>query len=334
MENIHHFSPLWERLELIFKPEQAIEELRIKSLQAFLHNHRSEAAKPLNLNQVVLECTCIIQQLLENNNDENEILQRLHNSGQGDPLAIVKKALVLWYAGSCPIFSRDPHQGLPPDSELEDDSGAPILTWSRRFFHEQHAIGNLGLMAMLMTSETWLSPKHEKLKAASLISTASATILFASYLICTEAMHRPWAHDVSSAQSSEAMALFIRSSWQVARENSEIFDSPPGREFGATLKEVKLSDDGKRFLTKIGHESWHEAPYWHPCRRVPGSSWNKYLRNFACPLFPTHLTTNYIHISLPTTMFSLVQPWEAYYAELRIRFDQVRHFQGNLLMVS
>ncbi|KAG5996501.1 hypothetical protein E4U54_002555 [Claviceps lovelessii] len=245
MESLYHFSPLWERPEFVSKPEQAIEELRIKSLEAFLHRNHSEAAKPLTLNDVVLECTSVIQQLLKNHSDGNEIIQRLRNHDQDDPMAVVKSALVLWYAASSPIFSRGSQQGLFADSGLQNDDGVPTLAWSRRFFYEQHAIGNLGLMSMLMTSEAWLSPKHEKLKSASLISTASTTILFASYLICTEVVYRPWVKDVSSAQNFEAMALFIRSSWQVARQNFDIFDSPPGREFGATSKEVKLSDDGK-----------------------------------------------------------------------------------------
>nr|BAD72607.1 MAT1-1-2 [Ephelis japonica] len=328
MENIYHFTPLWHRIDLICKPDRALEAIRIKSLQTFLDKYRIEVSRPLSLDGMffVSECIWIIQQLLEDHTDDNEILRRLRELEQNDSLKTVRNSLNLWYDASCPIFSRDPHQGLPPDTELEDESGASILTWSRRFFHQQHAIGNLGFMAMLMTSEVWVLPRNGKLKAASLISAATTTILFASYLIYTDAVQHECACtlDATSAQSFEAMTLFIRSSWQVARTNSNIFDSPPGREFGATLSEVRLSNDGKRFLTRVGHKSWCEAPYWHPCRRVPGSVWNKYLKNLARPIFPIQFrANNKLHISLPNTIFSLIQLWETYYHELRDRFDQV-----------
>lgn len=60
MESLYHFSPLWERPEFVSKPEQAIEELRIKSLEAFLHRNHSEAAKPLTLNGTFLFSTKLI----------------------------------------------------------------------------------------------------------------------------------------------------------------------------------------------------------------------------------------------------------------------------------
>lgn len=228
---------------------------------------------------------------------------------------------MLWQAASSPILSRQSHQAVGSDL---DESRAPTLAWSRRLSYEQHAISNLGLIAMLMTSETWLSPKHEKLKVASLISAASTTIMFASYLLCHVVADKTWAKGISSAQGSEAMTLFIRSSWQIVRENSDMFDSPPGSEFGATLREIRLSNDGRRFLAKDGHDTWREAPYWHPCRRTPGSCWNIFLRNTFRPVFPTESTgSKKICISLPSTMFSLIRPWETYYSELRNRYDQV-----------
>lgn len=44
-----YFSPLWERHELFLKPEQAIDELRVRSLEAFLRKKRSETSKLLSL---------------------------------------------------------------------------------------------------------------------------------------------------------------------------------------------------------------------------------------------------------------------------------------------
>nr|ALI93546.1 MAT1-1-2 [Hypocrella siamensis] len=280
----------------------------------------------------------IIKQLLKDLSD-NKILQKLRADQHGQHAgahSIVKCALMLWYIASVPIISRDSHQGLPPDSTIGvDEHGANLLTWSRRFSHKKHAVGNLGIMAMLMTTESWLRPKHPNLKAASLVSNATTTLLLASYLIHPVAMENPWAFGMSSAQFTDALHQFIRTSWHIARENYSAFDCPPGCEFGATLNEVKLADDGKRLLTRIGRDSWQEAPHWHPCRRVPGSSWNKYLKNWSQPMFSSKPITNRkVVITLPSTMLDLARPWEIYYTDLRARFDSVSSMIFELLLLA
>lgn len=124
-----------------------------------------------------------------------------------NPLDIVKASLTMWYRSSVPIFTRDPLEGLPADS---DNTAA--IPWSRAYSNEQHVIGNLGLMAMLMTSENWLPPKHPNLKAASLVSSAVTTVLVATYLICPQTTRCPSAFTTSAAQNDEALTLFIRAS--------------------------------------------------------------------------------------------------------------------------
>nr|AKE48502.1 MAT1-1-2 [Ustilaginoidea virens]AKE48506.1 MAT1-1-2 [Ustilaginoidea virens] len=321
MDSIYHFAPLWERPELVSLPREALDDIRLRSTELFLKKHHPEAPKFLSLNQ-----------LFDSSSTENEILQRLrHPDSAQDVYAIdvVKSSLVAWYNTSVPIFSRDPHQGLPPDSVINFDSnGTQLLTWSRRFSHEQNKISNLGLMAMLFTTENWLPPQDPNLRTASLISSVTTTILFASYLISSEGLQNLRFHKVSAAECDEAISLFIRASWQVAREGSSKFNGPPGDEFGTSLNEIKLNSNGKRLLTKIGHQQWHVAPYWHPCRRVPGSSWNKHIRNFNRPIFHAEpSSSNAVFISLPNTMLALTQPWETYYSELRSRFDRTGRFR-------
>lgn len=49
MESICHFSPLWQRPELLAGPQKAIGEVRLNSLRIFLNKYRSEVVKSLNL---------------------------------------------------------------------------------------------------------------------------------------------------------------------------------------------------------------------------------------------------------------------------------------------
>lgn len=277
--------------------------------------------------EVSHECLSIIRQLLRAP-DDNQILWRLQHSnfGQaGDELAVVNSALVSWYTASVSIPLRDPQQGMPPGSNIEvDDNGTLLLTWSRRYSHEKHALGSLGIMAMMMNSETWLPPKHPNLKAAALVSGLTTTILLATYLIHPAYTQNACVLPSRSTQNDDALLLFIRISWYISRTRFSDFVCAPGADFGANLNEVKLGNDGRRLLTKIGRDHWHEAPHWHPCRKVPGSAWNKYLKNMNRPVFPTdEADSNEVAINLPSTMLDLAHTWETYYSELRARFDRV-----------
>ncbi|KID70246.1 mat1-1-2, partial [Metarhizium hybridum] len=321
MESICQFSPLWRRSELVSKPQKAIEELRLQSLKLFLNRHRSQEVRNLTLNGTPFQSP----------SHDNEILQRIRDISmvlRTSPIGIVEATLRVWYASSVPVFTRDPQDGLPLDSAMRDTrNDVSTLTWSRSYSTEQHEVGNLGLMAMLMTSENWLPPKHPNLKAASLVSSAVTTMLFASYLICPQLLRSPGSLSTTTGQTDEALALFIKASYQVACENFDKFDSPPGSEFGATPDEMKLSHNGNRFLTKIGCNTWSEPAYWHPCRKVPGSNWNKFIRNSSRPIFPTTSPLrNELVVVLPSTLFGLAQPWAVYYNTLRVRFSLVSSF--------
>ncbi|KJK75531.1 hypothetical protein H634G_08895 [Metarhizium anisopliae BRIP 53293] len=216
MESICQFSPLWRRSELVSKPQKAIEELRLQSLKLFLNRHRSQEVRNLTLNEILRECHSMFQQLLSDAAHDNEILQRIRDISmvlRTSPIGIVEATLRVWYASSVPVFTRDPQDGLPLDSAMRDTrNGVSTLTWSRSYSTEQHEVGNLGLMAMLMTSENWLPPKHPNLKAASLVSSAVTTILFASYLICPQLLRSPGSLSATTGQTDEALALFIKAS--------------------------------------------------------------------------------------------------------------------------
>ncbi|TWU74668.1 hypothetical protein ED733_003778 [Metarhizium rileyi] len=118
MDNICQFSPLWQKPELVSKPQKDIESIRLKSLQLFLNKHRSQLVTSLGLDQILLECRSTIEQLLLDTTQENEILRRIRGIGvmmRTSPLEIVEASLTAWYASSVPAFTRDARDILLPD---------------------------------------------------------------------------------------------------------------------------------------------------------------------------------------------------------------------------
>lgn len=236
----------------------------------------------------------------------------------------MKEAILKWYKSAVPVTARDPQQGLPPDAEIEIGPET-ILRWNRRYSAETHAIGNSGLIAMMLASKAWYLPLNDELRRASLVSNATASILFATYLISssTDLTHTTIFTN-STTPNNESMKLFLKTMWHIAREGSLQFDIPPAAEYGASQEEVKLSHDGKRLLSKVGQENWSETSLWHPCRRIPGSQWNKFIRNKHEKLFSSpRAGRTQLALQLPSSSISLAEPWEIYYSELRSRFDQV-----------
>lgn len=272
----------------------------------------------------------VIESLLWNPRDENDIIDRIVAFGVEkniDPVLVVKETIALWYISAVPVPTRDPHQGLPPDTEIERENGATILRWNRQYAAQKHEIANLGLIAMLLASETWARPESPNLQFGTLVANAATTILFGAFMIIPRITAiEPSSLLVAVLKDSEAMQLYLSTSWQLARNGTSKFTSSPSAEFGATTSELKIDHTGRRLLTKIGQEHWSEATVWHPGRKTPGSPWNKFMRNINQPYFPRQKTKSSLHYRIPSSCLSLMEPWQIYYSELRSKFDQVRYF--------
>lgn len=267
---------------------------------------------------------------------DNPIIARLRTIAvqtKHEPIIAVKGAMALWYTSSVSIFGRDIHQGVSSEEEITTiEDGTIIATWNREYAAERHYAGNLGLMAMLLTTEIWLQPKDPKLQVASLISCATTTMLFAAYMISSRMpAYETWNFALSACPNNEGIKLFLRSAWRLAQRSVDDGGAPPGLDFGTYLNEIKLSRDGKGLLSKVGRANWSRAPFWHPCRKVPGSQWNKWIKNLCRPIFPKlpHDNSKDVHIvfRLPSSAILLTSMVGEYYSTLRTRFDQVNHFQ-------
>jgi hypothetical protein len=262
----------------------------------------------------------------------NPIIARLRTIAvqtEHEPMIAIKGAMALWYTSSVSIFERDIHQGVSSEEEIMTiEDGTIVATWNREYAAERHYAGNLGLMAMLLTTETWLPPKDSKLQVASLVSCAATTVLFAAYMISSRMpTYESWNFALPACPNNEGIRLFLRSAWRLAQQTVDDGHISPGIDFGARVDEIRLSKDGKDLLSKVGRGDWGRASFWHPGRKVPGSPWNKWIKNICRPIFPKSPYDNLrdIHIvfRLPSSAILLTSVFGEYYSALRTKFDQV-----------
>lgn len=350
MENICSFEPMWKDWEADV-PQKDITRIRLKCLQLFLRGNRLlDTQQPPSLDckyfnhyvgpkanmddsDIVAASLEIMNHLLCFWKGDNSIIARLRTIAvqtKNEPIIAVQGAMALWYTSSVSIFERDIHQGVSSEEEITTiEDGTIIATWNREYATERHYAGNLGLMAMLLTTEVWLPPKDSKLQVASLVSCAATTMLFAAYMISSRMpTYESWSFALSACPNNEGVRLFLRSAWRLAQKSADEGGALPGADFGAHVDEIRLSRNGKDLLSKVGRADWGRAPFWHPCRKIPGSHWNKWIKNLCRPIFPKspcdQIRDIRIIFRLPSSAVLLTSVFGEYYSTLRTRFDQVK----------
>ncbi|KAJ2978389.1 hypothetical protein NQ176_g3841 [Zarea fungicola] len=325
MDSIFSFGPLWSQDECITDTTSATEHIKSIALRICLERNRLGSEESPGLDDLLDDVLHAIESLLWNEQNNNIIIDRIiafSAEEDIDPVLLVKEAIALWYISAVPISVRDPHQGFKPDAEVEIEDGHTIIRWNRQYAAKQHELANLGLIAMLLTSETWSRPEHPSLRFGTLVANAVTTILLGTFIILPKIENIKSTNLlVSSLKQNEAMRLYLRTSWQLAQKGTTKYASSPSAEFGANDSELKIDYNGRRLLTKIGRETWKVASEWHPCRKTPGSPWNKFMKNKKQPYFPKKAKKTSLQYQIPSSCLSLAAPWENYYSELRTRFD-------------
>ncbi|PKK45562.1 hypothetical protein CI102_9515 [Trichoderma harzianum] len=339
MENICSFEPMWKDFEADV-PQKDITRIRIKSVEVFLRENKFlDTEQPPSLEYIIAASLEIVNHLLCFWQGDNPIIAKIRTIAaqtKSEPIIAVQGAIALWYTSCVSIFVRDIHQGVSSEEEITTfEDGTIIATWNREYAAECHYAGNLGLMAMLLTTETWLPPSDHKLQVASLVSCAATTILFATYMISSRMpAYHSWSFALSVCPNNEGVALFLRSAWRLAQRNVDKGGVLPGTDFGAHIDEIRLSRNGKILLSKVGRADWARAPFWHPCKKIPGSHWNKWIKNSCRPVFPksTHKSKQDICIvfRLPSSAALLTAVFGEYYSNLRTRFDQANRRRSRL----
>ncbi|KAL7938282.1 MAT1-1-2 [Trichoderma chlorosporum] len=339
MENICSFEPMWKDFEADV-PQEDITRIRLKALEVFLlENKFLDTKESPSLDYIMAASLEIMNHLLCFWKGDNPIIARIRTVAvqrSSEPIIAVQGAIALWYTSCMPIFERDIHQGVSSEEEITTfEDGTIIATWNREYAAECHYAGNLGLMAMLLTTEVWLPPKNSKLQIASLISCATTTMLFAAYMISSRMpSYSSWSVALSTCPNNEGLRMFLRSAWRLSQKSVDRWGALPGGDFGAHIDEMRISCDGKTLLSKVGRADWARAPFWHPCKKIPGSHWNKWIKNLCRPIFPTSpcdkMQNICIIFRLPSSAALLTAGFGEYYSALRTRFDQKSRSRSRL----
>ncbi|KAL6880924.1 MAT1-1-2 [Trichoderma novae-zelandiae] len=339
MENICSFEPLWKDFESD-APKNDIANIRLEAVKIFLRENESlDIQQSPSMDYIVTESLKVMKHLLSFWKGYNPIIARLRTVAvqtEAEPIIAVKGAIALWYTSSVSILKRDIHQGVSSEEEIATfEDGTVVATWNRDFAAEKHYVGNLGLMAMLLTTEVWLPPNDSKLQVASLVSCGATTMLFAAYMISSRMpTYNAWRPALSACPGNAGIKLFLQSAWRLAQKTVDEAGAPPGADFGAHVDEIRLCRNGKGLLSKVGRADWGRTPFWHPCRKIPGSHWNKWIKNTCRPIFPKSLGDKSrdirIVFRLPSSAAILTSVFGDYYSTLRTRFDQTNRPRSQL----
>lgn len=255
MENICSFEPMWKDFEADV-PQKDIARIRLKSLEIFLRENKFlDTEQPPSLEYIAAASLEIMNHLLCFWQGDNPIIAKIRTIAvqtNSEPIIAVHGAIALWYTSCMSIFVRDIHQGVSSEEEITTfEDGTIIATWNREYAAECHYAGNLGLMAMLLTTEMWLPPTDHKLQVASLISSAATTMLFAAYMISSRMpAYHFWSCALNACPNNEGIALFLRSAWRLAQRSVDKEGFLPGADFGAHIDEIRLSRNGNG-LSKV-----------------------------------------------------------------------------------
>lgn len=191
--------------------------------------------------------------------------------------------------------------------------------------------GNLGLLAMLLTMQNWNTEEgcdNLKLRDAVFVANTVTTVVCGAYLIYRgfgPALGKSWDRSVTFAPPSVSIWVFLKSAWQVARTHGKWADCGPGGRFGANSEEMRMRRDGRRILVQIGRLDWEYPAYWHPGKQVPGSAWNKFLKNKNQPVFTKANEPNVgsqIMYRFPSTAIKFAQVFEGLYHHIYEGMDR------------
>lgn len=319
-----NLEPFWEFPHVAEKPRSAIQEIRLQVLKVQLRRNSTKGGRPpsiqgmynsfekqvrsLIVSDIAKEAILAVKELLDRaEHSPNRILQELNFTGKRtcrEPCVFVKVMISLWYTSTAPFIARDPSREEGPDPE------------SLKY-------GNLGLISMLVTADNWALPSDTHLHEATLIANSATSMIFAAYVLGQGYEGASWKAALRQHPAPTCVMAFLKCSWYVARSGNQL---EPGYEFGALLNEVKLARDGKCLKVRVGRSPWIEAAYWHPCKRLPGSPWNKFLRNKNYPIFPGN-SRNFVRPPqrimhrMPSPAIKLAEIFETYYADIRARMD-------------
>lgn len=255
----------------------------------------------------------VIRALLSENNPRRaKILRILAAAGynlSGDPILLIVAMISQWFQEVSPYFNRVVNFEADLDSKL----------------------GNLGFLSMLLTTENWKDIPEcgsSKLRYAALIANSVTTVVCGAFVMFRgfgPEVEEAWDKSLKLTPPSVCIWAYLKSSWQVARTGGKVWaNGGPGVQFNAGSEEIRMRTDGKRVLVKFGRVNWQDPAYWHPCKQIPGSPWNKFLKNKNQPTFePSRkISDPQIMHRLPSTAIKFAEIFEKLYETIYEEMDE------------
>lgn len=260
----------------------------------------------------------------------NTVLERIRKTAVthtgGDPVLLIRAAVGLWYLETLQILGNN--EANRTQEQRRDESGELIMPWAQGY-HADFPISNLGHMAILYTQKNRPSPPDDKHEPSILIANAAVSLLYAAYAISPHLKDDTMFEITTFCHDERSLRLFLDVTWKIGfRKGARKVPTGLGHEYGIAPGDTRMSKGGRRLLIRTGPKGtvWAPAPYWHPYLQLPGSPWNHFIKNLKQPIFPCDKPHEEkpVQYLLPTGALKLVEPYEAYYSQLRARAQEVR----------
>ncbi|VUC36961.1 unnamed protein product [Clonostachys rosea] len=359
MDNALHFGPLWSLPLMIQRPNIEIEKVRLQVLQWTLEFCPPQAPDAPSYDPFPTFLRAL-HALFDSENLDNSVLQYLQIQGNrlcGSPVRFIESMLHLWFISAAPVLARDALGTDVDDTalgrngqiaeDLDVDSSSAKLLYV-----------NLGILSMLLTSKNWRDPADSSLHAATLTANTVASMVFAAFCIGVVQRNPDCNFRPGRVPFRLVIHTFVKCAWQLSRQGGTSVDRGPGGLFGALSEEIRLGHRGECILIRANREHdeedrgdeeeeeggdddelhseqeddeeekkeeelWLEPPYWHPFKQVPGSPWNKFLKNKQQPVFSfTDEDVTGITYRMPSSAMKIISPFQRYYRQLRLRMDR------------
>lgn len=197
------------------------------------------------------------------------------------------------------------------------------------------SIETVAYLSMLNLSEVWLSPDDKDEEGLQITTLAAKSAI--SFLIVGTLMFPHLADSVCSSEDLSKLGprlpfeAFLRAFWDVTKVRLPAYLPAPAAEFGANFDEAKLTVSGRSLMVKTKKNGWHKAPLYHPARVVPGSAWNKWMKNEDRKVFMGGNQNSAfeddpeleIWYRVPSSALTLIEPFKSRYEALRRKFTEV-----------
>ncbi|CEJ95234.1 hypothetical protein VHEMI10726 [[Torrubiella] hemipterigena] len=311
-----NFEPLWTEGPLIATSQDAVCEL-YRSATEMLRACQHISTTSCTASATGSDSFYLAKALLEHGDRSNMILDKILDTSdrQNMPvLDLMKNLIIRWYLCTLPALARAKRARVTDvlgvvEGQSEDESANSRLK-------------TLGIWSLLFCSKARTEKQGICDGQASAAEGAVALIHLVYAMQYELIADEPMISNAILCIGEDAVSLYLKLMRRIHSKARKPRQERPGSVFGASNKYVRMSRDGRSLKVQDGQGHWTVAPSWHPCRTIPGSSWNKFLRNAWAPRFGSNAQQHRLCYNVPDSALTLSDTFVNYYHDLQSRFDQ------------